>query len=321
MDRQDRVGKLFNFFVRLVGASRYTKRQVPIVGLSGILALGFGFGLESSRDAFMATASDVRMAASLASEQAGAVALAETLAPEGSARKSELKLTREQLRIATYIAKVYDVTRDEAMTYVSLAYKAAKDYRLDPHLILAVMSIESSFDREAESHAGAQGLMQVLTRVHKEKFVRFGGTKAAWDPESNIKVGSQILRDYLTRNGNEAGALKSYVGAALMENDGGYGLKVLMQKARIQAVSAGQPVPSNPVVNMPVLASAKATTVQAVTVSTAVMTSTVATPNASSAETDQQQLNLVESLKSDSLAIEQKPSTAVPQPADKASEI
>jgi hypothetical protein len=120
--------------------------------------------------------------------------------------------------------------------------------------VLAVMSIESSFIPDAQSHAGAQGLMQVLTRVHKEKFIPYGGVTAAYDPESNIKVGSQILRDYLVRNGNEAGALKSYVGAALMDTDGGYGYKVLSQKARIQAAAQGKPIPSNPVVNMPILA-------------------------------------------------------------------
>jgi Transglycosylase SLT domain len=248
MDKQEKVGKLFNFLVRIVGASRYTKRQIPIFGLTGIFALSFGLGIETTKEMIVNTASDVRMAASFAAESAGAVGLAETLAPEESARKSELKLTREQLNIAKFVASRYSITVDDAKVYVDLAYKGAKQYKLDPHLVLAVMSIESSFDPDAESHAGAQGLMQVLTRVHKEKFVPYGGVKAAYDPESNIKVGSQILREYLLRNGNEAGALKSYVGAALMDNDGGYGYKVLSQKARIQAAALGRPIPANPIV-------------------------------------------------------------------------
>jgi Transglycosylase SLT domain len=254
MDKQERVGKIFNFLVRLVGASRYTKRQLPIFGLTGIFALGFGLGLETTKEIIVSTASDVRMAASFAAESAGAVGLAETLAPEASARKSELKLTREQQNVVKFIAARYKVSVDAAKVYVDLAYKSAKQYKLDPHLVLAVMSIESSFVPDAQSHAGAQGLMQVLTRVHKEKFIPYGGVNAAYDPESNIKVGSQILRDYLVRNGNEAGALKSYVGAALMDNDGGYGYKVLSQKARIQAAAQGKPIPVNPIVNMPILA-------------------------------------------------------------------
>ncbi len=254
MDKQERVGKVFNFLVRLFGASRYTKRQLPIFGLTGILAVGFGLGLENTTEMIVSTASDVRMAASFAAESAGAVGLAETLAPEASARKSELKLTREQQNVVKFIVARYSVSVEAARVYVDLAYKSAKQYKLDPHLLLAVMSIESSFIPSAQSHAGAQGLMQVLTKVHREKFVPYGGVNAAYDPESNIKVGSQILRDYLVRNGNEAGALKSYVGAALMDTDGGYGYKVLSQKARIQAAAQGKPIPANPVVNMPILA-------------------------------------------------------------------
>jgi soluble lytic murein transglycosylase-like protein len=194
MDKQERVGKIFNFLVRLVGASRYTKRQLPIFGLTGILALGFGLGLETTKEMIVSTTSDVRMAASFAAESAGAVGLAETLAPEASVRKSELKLTREQQNVVKFIAARYSVSVDAARVYVDLAYKAAKQYKLDPHLVLAVMSIESSFIPSAQSHAGAQGLMQVLTKVHKEKFVPYGGVTAAYDPECNIKVGSQILR-------------------------------------------------------------------------------------------------------------------------------
>jgi hypothetical protein len=262
MDKQEKVGKIFNFLVRLVGASRYTKRQLPVFALTGIFALGFGLGIETTKEIIVSTASDVRMAASFAAENAGAVGLAETLAPDSSERKSELKLTREQHNVVKFIAARYSVSIDAAKVYVDLAYKSAKQYKLDPHLVLAVMSIESSFIPNAQSHAGAQGLMQVLTRVHKEKFSPYGGVSAAYDPESNIKVGSQILREYIVRNGNEAGALKSYVGAALMETDGGYGHKVLSQKARIQAAAQGKPIPANPVVNMPVYASSGASSKQ-----------------------------------------------------------
>jgi soluble lytic murein transglycosylase-like protein len=255
MDKQERVGKLFNFFVRIVGASRYTKRQTPLIGTLAVVVLGFGFNFETARMLIVDTTSDVRMAASFAAEKAGAVTLAEELAPEDSTRRIALKLTREQLNVVKFIASRYAIEIDDAKSYVDFAYRAAKQYRVDPHLVLAIMSIESSFDPDAQSHAGAQGLMQVLTRVHKEKFVPYGGVTAAYDPESNIKVGAQILKEYLVRHGSEAGALKSYVGAALMDSDQGYGLKVLSQKARIVAAAQGKPIPVNPAVVMPVLVS------------------------------------------------------------------
>ena len=87
------------------------------------------------------------------------------------------------------------------------------------------MSIESSFNPNARSPAGAQGLMQVLTRVHADKFAPFGGASAAFDPVANISVGSRILKEYLVREGSVEGALKSYVGAALHEHDSGYGYR------------------------------------------------------------------------------------------------
>lgn len=152
-------------------------------------------------------------------------------------------LDREQQNIARFIAGRYRVTLDATSEFVYHAYRAARDVKLDPMLVLAVMSVESSFNPKAQSHAGAQGLMQVLTRVHAEKFLPFGGIPAAFDPVANIRVGSAILKEYLQREGSVEGALKSYVGAALAEHDGGYGMKVLNARERIAAAAAGRPIP------------------------------------------------------------------------------
>jgi len=152
-------------------------------------------------------------------------------------------LDREQQNIARFIAQRYRVTFDSTSEFVHHAYRAARDIKLDPMLVLAVMSVESSFNPTAQSHAGAQGLMQVLTRVHVEKFLPFGGIPAAFDPVANIRVGSAILKEYLQREGSVEGALKSYVGAALAEHDGGYGRKVLNARERIAAAAAGRPIP------------------------------------------------------------------------------
>lgn len=153
-------------------------------------------------------------------------------------------LDREQQNVARFIARSYRVTLESTSEFVHHAYRAARDLKVDPLLVLAVMSVESSFNPKAQSHAGAQGLMQVLTRVHVEKFLPFGGIAAAFDPVANIRVGSAILKEYLTREGTVEGALKSYVGAALAEHDGGYGLKVLNARERIAAAAAGRPIPS-----------------------------------------------------------------------------
>jgi hypothetical protein len=157
-------------------------------------------------------------------------------------------LDREQMNIARFISARYRITVDATSEFVHHAYRAARDVKLDPMLVLAVMSVESSFNPKAQSSAGAQGLMQVLTRVHADRFRPFGGIPAAFDPVANIRVGSAILKEYLQREGTIEGALKSYVGAALLEHDGGYGMKVLSARERIAAAAAGRPIPPERVI-------------------------------------------------------------------------
>ena len=93
---------------------------------------------------------------------------------------------------------------------------------LDPTLILAIIAVESSFNPFAQSSVGAQGLMQVMTRVHNDKYEAFGGTHAAFDPISNLRVGVQVLKECIARAGSLHEGLKHYVGAAMHDNDGGY---------------------------------------------------------------------------------------------------
>lgn len=155
-------------------------------------------------------------------------------------------LTREQVNVVRFIATRYRVASDAAQHFVSEAYRAAQAARIDPHLVLAIMSIESSFDPMSQSGRGAKGLMQVLARVHQDRFEPFGGVKAAFDPVANIRVGTSILKDYVARAGSVPGALKWYVGAALLDSDGGYGDRVLFERGRIAAVAAGRPVPADP---------------------------------------------------------------------------
>ncbi len=146
------------------------------------------------------------------------------------------KLPSDQRAVARYIAKSYRVAYESVSHFVQHAYQAAREFRLDPHLILAVMAVESSFDPQAENASGAQGLMQVLTRVHTSKFEPYGGVEAAWDPVANIRVGARILSEYVGRYGDVAAGLKAYVGAALLASDGGYGSKVLKRQAEFDAV-------------------------------------------------------------------------------------
>ena len=169
------------------------------------------------------------------------------------------QLSKEQHTLAEFLAKRYRVALESTQEFVDLSYRVARDMKLDPWLILAIMGIESSFDPNATSNKGAQGLMQVLTRVHADKFTPFGGVAAAFDPLANIKVGAKILKDYIDRDGSIEAALKSYVGAAFMASDSGYGDKVLLERERLAAVAQGRamnPAPQKAAVSAEALKSA-----------------------------------------------------------------
>ena len=138
-----------------------------------------------------------------------------------------------------YITGKYRVSNEATRMLISTAYGVGQEMGLDPLLLLAIIAIESSFNPFAESHVGAQGLMQVLTRVHTDKFENFGGEQAAWNPVANIRVGAMILRDCIARGGSLIGGLRMYVGSP---SDGAspYGDKVLAERRRLQSAAGVQ---------------------------------------------------------------------------------
>jgi len=119
---------------------------------------------------------------------------------------------------------------------VAKSYAVGHGLKLDPMLILAVISVESRFNPIAESTMGAKGLMQVIPRFHIEKFDPFGGEKVVFEPEANIMVGAKILKEYIRRTGDLADALQMYAGAASEESENGYSAKVMTERDRLHYV-------------------------------------------------------------------------------------
>jgi soluble lytic murein transglycosylase-like protein len=165
-------------------------------------------------------------------------------APLTAQDKAMLGNSRQQQFVTSWLSKRYRVAGDAANMLVSTAYMTAHDIKLDPLLILAVMAIESGLNPFAESPVGAQGLMQVMSKIHHDKFQQMGGVQAALNPVANIRVGALILKDYVTRGGSVEAGLKTYVGAAAFENDSGYGSKVLAEYKRLKQVAGGKSVPT-----------------------------------------------------------------------------
>jgi soluble lytic murein transglycosylase-like protein len=141
----------------------------------------------------------------------------------------------EQRALAEFIAKRWRIADTAAANFVAIAYRAGNQHSVDPILILAVMAIESRYNPVAESVVGAKGLMQVIPKFHLEKLLDHGGEEALLDPEVNINVGAQILREYYRRLGNQELALQMYAGA-FDEPTSQYANKVFAERARLEPV-------------------------------------------------------------------------------------
>ena len=148
---------------------------------------------------------------------------------------------QNQRAVADFFEKKYSLDRTKIEEYVSKTILIAKEVNIDPVLLLAVISVESNFNPNTKSHAGAEGLMQVMTSVHREKYALYGGTQEAVKPEVNIRVGAYILKYLIATAGSLRNGLKYYVGAANAEDDGGYTDKVMAERNRLISLCQNRP--------------------------------------------------------------------------------
>jgi len=168
--------------------------------------------------------------------------------PENTAERAtavELSdLPKSQVAVAAWLARKYKVAPEPLAALVAEAHAVSKQKKIPPHLILAVMAIESNFHPYVQSQAGAQGLMQVMTGIHAQRYEAYGGKLAAFDPISNLRVGAGVLADAIKlRGGSIEEGLKFYLGGYELTEDGGYVAKVLAEQSLIDQVAAGVNVP------------------------------------------------------------------------------
>lgn len=99
----------------------------------------------------------------------------------------------------------------DANLIVKLVYTESEKTKIDPLLIIAMISKESTFKKYAKSGYGAKGLMQVVPRWHQDKLKK----RDPFNRIVNIEVGSKVLLDCLKkRNYNTNRALTCYSGGA-----------------------------------------------------------------------------------------------------------
>ncbi|HSH08517.1 MAG TPA: transglycosylase SLT domain-containing protein [Burkholderiales bacterium] len=168
-----------------------------------------------------------------AGDAVGSAAHSVPVVAQDQAEQAEQAEQAARAALTQFIANRYRVADEVVTDIVYVAFRAAEAQALDPLVVLAVVATESGYNPIAESVAGAKGLMQIIAKFHAEKLAPFGGEDALFEPEVNIRVGSQILRDYLRRFGDLEIALQVYAGA-LDDADARYARKVFAERDRLQ---------------------------------------------------------------------------------------
>jgi hypothetical protein len=230
---------------------------LALVGVTVVLALAM---LASRPD--LRQTGETRLMSWLQERQIAALGMVPDLVAVDRATATNPKdLPKQQAALAYWLSRKYRVAPEPVSALVAEAYDIGQRTKLDPTLILAVVAVESGFNPFAQSPVGAQGLMQVMTGVHSDKYEIFGGKLAAFDPVTNLRVGVKVLQECIQRAGSLQGGLKFYVGAAQLPDDGGYADKVMAEHARLQQVAAGRSVPVLPPAVLRTVAPAQAPSV------------------------------------------------------------
>lgn len=103
------------------------------------------------------------------------------------------------------------ITLTTAQKIVEAAYDSAAKYNLDPLLLLSIMRVESGFRPNVKNRYGASGLMQVVSRFHRDKI----RSANIFNIKTNTDVGAQVLKGCFDRERDHfVRAISCYNGGA-----------------------------------------------------------------------------------------------------------
>lgn len=143
-------------------------------------------------------------------------------------------LSPRMLGALNYVSRRYRVSTEALQPIFATAQTAGRELRLDPLLIVAVIGVESGFNPFSQSVFGAQGLMQVVPRFHRDKLPDEADHQSAFlDPVTNVQVGARVLEESIRRNGGLENGLQQF-GGAINDPERRYSIKVLAEKQRLE---------------------------------------------------------------------------------------
>lgn len=130
----------------------------------------------------------------------------------------------EQNKAAAWITDNNEkLTDNKALAITRDVYAHSFSKSLNPHLVLAIIRVESNFQENARSSYGAKGIMQVVPRFHKDKLVG----RNPYNTYVSTEVGTTILEDCNRKS-------KGKLFKTLQCYSGGGGIKYLKKVQKYQ---------------------------------------------------------------------------------------
>ncbi|UIF87030.1 lytic transglycosylase domain-containing protein [Cupriavidus sp. UYPR2.512] len=137
----------------------------------------------------------------LTSRSHGSAEVAPTAAPAALPARAFIGLPTQPVAKAVVVA-----SKSPPSDLVALAHRAAQAAAVDPHLLMAMVEVESGWNPQATSVKGAIGLTQLMPAT-----ARMLGVTDAYDPAQNLQAGASYLGGLLSRfNGDTSLALAAY---------------------------------------------------------------------------------------------------------------
>ena len=165
-----------------------------------------------------------------------AVELADVVETSAVVQESEVPkeaLTPRMRAVLEHVTQRYRVSPEALGPIFEAAQLTGRERSLDPLIIVAIIGIESGFNPFAQSPKGAQGLMQVIPRFHRDKVPEGAGKLPLFDPVTNVQIGAHVLQEAIRRRGGLMAGLQQF-GGAVDDEEQTYAAKVLAEKQRLE---------------------------------------------------------------------------------------
>lgn len=161
---------------------------------------------------------------------------------EGASRStatSVKSLPKDQMAVTQWLSRKYKVSPEPVGALVSEAWSVGERSQIAPTLILAVMAIESRFNPFASGSQGGMGLMQIEPNAHSQALTPFGGRLAAFDPLTNLRVGTRHLQFLIQQSSTVEDALRLYAADSGQARDESYIDRVLSEQKQLDKITQG----------------------------------------------------------------------------------